>query len=97
MDNFYLYIKDDDRLIATRALNRDEFNTIEGDGAQFIINAYSKFFNLDISDYNVSRLMLDEFEPNEDSLSAKNSITIRITKEDLVKLRDSKLGEILNG
>lgn len=60
MDYFYLYIKDDDRLIATRALNRDEFNTIEGDGAQFIINAYSKFFNLDISDYNISRLILDE-------------------------------------
>ena len=97
MGFFYLYIKDDNRLIATRSLSRDEFNTIEGDGAQFIINAYSKFFNLDISGYDVSRLLLDEFEPNEDSLSAKNSITIRIHKEDLIKLRDSKLGQILNG
>jgi hypothetical protein len=97
MDYFYLHIKDDDKLIATRSLSRDEFNTIEGDGAQFIINAYSKFFNLDISDYHLSRLMLDEGETNEDALSAKRRLTIKIYKEDLIKLRDSKLGEILNG
>ena len=96
MGFFYLYIKDDDRLIATRSLSRDEFDTIEGDGAQFIINAYSKFFNLDISGYDISRLLLDDFEPNEDSLLAKKSLTIKIHKEDLIILRDSKLGEILN-
>jgi hypothetical protein len=92
MGFFYLHIKDDDKIIATKELTQEDFNSIDGDGAQFIINAYQKFFNLDISDYDLRNLIL------EDGLVIKNKITIKINKSDLVIIqRDIKLGDILNG
>jgi len=92
MGFFYLHIKDDDKIIATKELTQEDFNSIGGDGAQFIINAYQKFFNLDISDYDLRNLIL------EDGLVIKNKITIKINKSDLVIIqRDIKLGDILNG
>jgi hypothetical protein len=78
MGFFYLHIKDDDKIIATKELTQEDFNSIDGDGAQFIINAYQKFFNLDISDYDLRNLIL------EDGLVIKNKITIKINKSDLV-------------
>jgi hypothetical protein len=92
MGFFYLHIKDDDKIIATKELTQEDFNSIDGDGAQFILNAYQKFFNLDISDYDLRNLIL------EDGLVIKNKITIKINKSDLVIIqRDIKLGDILNG
>ena len=57
---------------------------IKAFGAQWVVDAFRKYINIDISDY-----MLHEYE------SELNCFILHIRKEDLSKLREDKLKELL--
>jgi len=71
-------------IIIEKILTQDECNSLDGIGVVWIANAYKKYIGLDISSYRLS-----------DIKDSPYHFTIFIRTEDLVKLRDNKLGEIL--
>jgi len=71
-------------IIIEKILTQDECNSLDGIGVVWIVNAYRKYIGLDISSYRLS-----------DIKDSSYHFTIFIRTEDLVKLRDNKLGEIL--
>jgi hypothetical protein len=71
-------------IIIEKILTQDECNSLDGIGVVWIVNAYKKYIGLDISSYRLS-----------DIKDSPYHFTISIRTEDLVKLRDNKLGEIL--
>ena len=71
--------------IIEKILTKDEYDSIDGNGVVWIVNAYKKYIGLDISSYRIS-----EYE------DLPYNFTIFIRTEDLVKLRDKKLEDILN-
>ena len=87
---YSLIVKHNGQIIIHRTLTSDELATVyvSGNTIQLVINAFIKYIGLDISSYG-----LNEFE---NPLTNKNrSFTIYIRNEDLEKLRDNKLNELL--
>jgi len=70
--------------IIEKILTQEECNSLDGIGAEWILNAYKKYIGLDISSYRLSELKDSPYH-----------FTVFIRTEDLVRLRDNKLGEIL--
>ena len=71
--------------IIEKILTKDEYDSIDGNGVVWIVNAYKKYIGLDISSYRISEYEVLPY-----------NFTIFIRTEDLVKLRDKKLEDILN-
>ena len=71
--------------IIEKVLTLEECNSLDGIGAAWIVNAYKKYIGLDISSYRLS-----------DINNSPYHFTVFIKTEDLVKLRDSKLSDILD-
>jgi hypothetical protein len=77
-------VSHNDIIIIEKILTQDECNSLDGIGVVWIANAYKKYIGLDISSYRLSEIKDSPYH-----------FTIFIRTEDLVKLRDNKLGEIL--
>jgi hypothetical protein len=77
-------VSHNDIIIIEKILTQDECNSLDGIGVVWIVNAYKKYIGLDISSYRLSELKDSPYH-----------FTVFIRTEDLVKLRDNKLGEIL--
>jgi len=77
-------VSHNDIIIIEKILTQDECNSLDGIGVVWIVNAYKKYIGLDISSYRLSEIKDSPYH-----------FTIFIRTEDLVKLRDNKLGEIL--
>ena len=80
---YRLVVKNEKNIIIDRVLSNEECEFVKELGAQWIVSAFRKYINIDISDY-----MLHEYE-NEG-----NCFTIHIRKEDLAKLREDKLSKL---
>lgn len=66
-------------------IKKGEENTYS---AQRMINLFLFFYNIDVSEYGIDRIIWD--------LPNKGDVTMLIKEEDLANLRDSKLNQILD-
>lgn len=71
--------------IIKKQLTTNQLQQIQGDGAEWIINCFKIHLNLDISNYEISSI---ESLPN-------STLTLNIKPEDLEKLRNDKITQIL--
>jgi hypothetical protein len=71
-------------ILSRKELTDNECRQISGFGAQWLMNAVKKHFNLDIGDYTLS-----EYQ-NRDG-----EFILIIREEDLIKLRGDKLDKLL--
>lgn len=81
---FTLKVQSNGVLIINKTLTKQECESVDGFGAQWICNAFIDFIGLDISDYTII-----EYVNN------KNEFIVNIRQEDLVKLRSSKLDKLV--
>jgi DNA primase len=70
-------------IIIDKTLSKDECESIKHNGAQWIVNAFKKHINIDISNYR-----LDEY------VSGSGFFALHIRPEDLAKLREDKLSKL---
>ena len=80
---FRLVVKNEQIVIIDRKLSKEECEFTKEFGAQWVVETFRKYINIDISDY-----MLHEYE------SETNCFILHIRKEDLVKLREDKLSKL---
>jgi len=80
---YRLVVKNEQIVIIDRLLSKEECEFTKEFGAQWVVSAFRKYINIDISDY-----MLHEYE------SETNSFILHIRKEDLSKLREDKLSKL---
>jgi len=80
---YRLVVKNEQIVIIDRLLSKEECEFTKEFGAQWIVEAFIKYINIDISDY-----MLHEYE------SETNCFILHIRKEDLAKLREDKLSKL---
>jgi len=83
---YTLKILSNDNIIVNRTLTKDECLAIKSNGVQWICDAFMIYIGLDISDYT-----LREYSTNQ-----RDYFLIHIRPEDLIKLRDDRLGSILS-
>jgi hypothetical protein len=70
-------------IIIDKTLSKDECESIKHNSAQWIVNAFKKYINIDISNYR-----LDEY------VSGSGFFALHIRPEDLAKLREDKLSKL---
>ena len=70
-------------IIIDKTLSKDECESIKHNSAQWIVNAFKKYINIDISNYR-----LDEY------VSGSGFFALYIRPEDLAKLREDKLSKL---
>lgn len=70
-------------IIIDKTLSKDECESVKTTGAQWIVNAFKKYINIDISNYR-----LDEY------ISGRGFFALYIRPEDLAKLREDKLSKL---
>ena len=70
-------------IIIDKTLSKDECESIKHNSAQWIVNAFKKYINIDISNYG-----LDEY------VSGRGFFALHIRPEDLAKLREDKLSKL---
>lgn len=70
-------------IIIDKTLSKDECESIKHNSAQWIVNAFKKYINVDISNYR-----LDEY------VSGSGFFALHIRPEDLAKLREDKLSKL---
>jgi hypothetical protein len=80
---YRIVVKSNQIVIINRQLSNDECLLIPGTGAQWIVNAFKKYINIDISNYR-----LDEY------ISGRGFFALYIRPEDLAKLREDKLSKL---
>jgi uncharacterized protein (DUF2344 family) len=80
---YRLVVKNEQIVIIDRLLSKEECEFTKEFGAQWIVEAFRKYINIDISDY-----MLHEHK------SETNCFILHIRKEDLAKLREDKLSKL---
>jgi uncharacterized protein (DUF2344 family) len=80
---YRLVVKNEQIVIIDRKLSKEECEFTKEFGAQWIVSAFRKYINIDISDY-----LLHEHE------SEANCFILHIRKEDLAKLREDKLSKL---
>lgn len=71
--------------IIDKTLSKDECESIKTTGAQWICDAFMKYVGLDISDYTI-----------KEYVNGINYFTLSIREEDLIKLREDKLSNLIN-
>lgn len=79
-----LIVKNEQVVIIDRKLSREECLSIKSVSAQWIVEAFIKYINIDISDYRSHEY--------ENILSG--TFILHIRKEDLSKLREDKLSKL---
>lgn len=85
-----LTIKYGDKIIAEKNVSKEEFDELNAYlETNFVIEYYKKYFGLDISNYRLS-----EFDALP-SLESFKEFNVKIRSEDLAKLRDNKIKNIL--
>jgi len=72
-------------IIIDKTLSKDECESIETTGAQWVCDCFMKYVGLDISDYTI-----------KEYVNGSNYFTISIREEDLIKLREDKLNILIN-
>jgi hypothetical protein len=82
---YKLIVKNKEVSIIDKLLTNDECESISGTGAQWICNAFTKYIGLDISDYTISEYY-----------SEPGCFILNIRVEDLIKLREDKLNNLIN-
>jgi hypothetical protein len=70
-------------IIIDKTLSKDECESIKHNSAQWIVKAFKKYINIDISNYR-----LDEY------VSGSGFFALHIRPEDLAKLREDKLSKL---
>ena len=70
-------------IIIDKTLSKDECESIKHNSAQWVVNAFKKYINIDISNYR-----LDEY------VSGSGFFALHIRPEDLAKLREDKLSKL---
>ncbi len=79
-----LIINHNNKLLLKKELNQQDVQFINGQGTHWIMNCFKTHFNLDISNYRIDELQIEQ-----------SKIMINIKPEDLEKLRDNKLNSLL--
>ena len=74
-----------DKKICHKELTKDDINSIESTGAQFLIDVYEKYLNINIENYGLDRFA------RYDGLG----FGIRLTEVDFVNLRENRIKNIL--
>ena len=69
-------------IIIDKTLSKDECESIKHNSAQWIVNAFKKYINIDIN------YRLDEY------VSGSGFFALHIRPEDLAKLREDKLSKL---
>lgn len=82
---YKLIVKNKEVSIIDRLLTNDECESISGTGTQWICDAFVKYIGLDINDYTISEYY-----------SEPGCFTLNIREEDLTKLREDKLNNLIN-
>jgi hypothetical protein len=72
-------------IIIDKTLSKDECESIETTGAQWVCDCFMKYVGLDISDYTI-----------KEYVNGSNYFSISIREEDLIKLREDKLNILIN-
>lgn len=80
---YSLIVQHKGQTVTHKILNDVEVKSVEGFGAQWVINAFKKYIGLDISKYR-----LDEWRKTD------REFLIYIRPEDLEKLRGVKLNDL---
>lgn len=82
---YKLIVKSSKSIIIDKTLSKDECESVKTVDVQWVCDVFKKYIGLDISDYTIR-----EYQ------NSANSFTINIREEDLVKLREDKLSNLLN-
>jgi hypothetical protein len=82
---YKLIVKNKEVSIIDKLLTNDECESISGTGAQWICNAFTKYIGLDIGDYTI-----------KEYYNEPGCFILSIREEDLIKLREDKLNNLIN-
>ena len=82
---YKLIVKNKGVIIIDKTLSKDECESIKTKGVQWICDAFIKYLGLNIGKYTILEY-----------LNGSDYFIISIREEDLIKMREDKLYELLN-